>query len=190
MGSLREGVETLRKLSLIGVLAVAGQGSRSQIFIGLLLSVLSLCATIRLQPFKLAGDNHLKTAAEAATFLTMLAALMIKAGPQTGELTVGWFDAVLVLVFIVGLPAAFAATFVSKRDQMQDVLSLNTEHSSLIDQRRHAIQLFLLGVSSPAEMRLVSHYISNFDHHVNRHVQPLVCMCSCWHHVGHAFLLT
>ena len=42
-----EGLDMIRKLSMVGLLVVAGQGSLSQIFIGLCLSVSSLGAQIR-----------------------------------------------------------------------------------------------------------------------------------------------
>ena len=89
-----------------------------------MLTPLCVCCArkIRLSPYKLVEDNHLKAATEVVIFLTLLVALMLKTSAgdaSSGELlSVAMYDALLVLAFVVGLPVAFMATVLRKKGQM------------------------------------------------------------------------
>ena len=168
-----EGVDMLRKLSMVGLLVVAGQGSLSQIFFGLCLSVCSLGAQVHFEPYKHKQDNYLKLATEAAIFLTLLVALMIKAAPvgrgANEMLAITTYDVLLVSVFAAVLPAAFFLTVWSKQGQMKQALATGTSGDSTdVEKRRRAIKLFQLGIASGAEVRLLADCIGKLDFMVNQ----------------------
>ena len=138
----------IRKLAMVGLLVIAGQGSLSQIFVGLCMSVVSLGAQIRFEPYKQAQDNDLKLVTEAALFLTLLVALMLKAEPAgrgSGEmLSDTAYDILLVGVFAIVLPAAFVATVWSEQGQMRQALApANGDRAATnANERRRALKLF------------------------------------------------
>ena len=138
----------IRKLAMVGLLVIAGQGSLSQIFVGLCMSVVSLGAQIRFEPFKHPQDNYLKLVTEAAIFLTLLVAFALKAEPAgrgSGEmLSATAYDILLVGVFTVVLPAAFVATIWSEQGQMRQALGpANVDRAATdANERRRALKLF------------------------------------------------
>jgi hypothetical protein len=167
-----EGVDMLRKLAMVGLLVLCGQGSLSQIFIGLCISTTSLVAQTRLSPYKHWEDNHLKVATEVAIFLTLLVAMMLKAtateGTSTNELvSIASLDVLLVCVFVLGLPVAFIMTILRKRGQMRQAL-VPAPVNVPTEERRRAIRLFQLGIGSAAEVRVLADFIGKLDHMVNQ----------------------
>eukprot|EP01052_Picozoa_sp_SAG31_P004051 SAG31_NODE_163_length_21856_cov_7.550214_7_plen_156_part_00 len=137
----------IRKLAMVGLLVIAGQGSVSQIFVGLCLSVGSLGAQLRFAPYKHAQDNDLKLLTEVAIFLTLLVAFALKAEPARGSgelLSTTTYDILLVGLFAVVLPAAFVATVWSEQGQMRQALVLANADGAINDvsERRRAIKLF------------------------------------------------
>lgn len=165
-----ESIDMGRKLALVGLLVIAGQGSLSQIFIGICLSVASLIAQIKLGPYKHSEDNVFKAVTDAVVLVTLIVALMVKSTPvgqDTDELiSVSTYDNMLVLVFAVALPVAFAATLATKKSQLSLALTRPIDASATA-KRRNAVQLFQLGLASTSEVRLLADYIDKLEAKVN-----------------------
>ena len=172
-----EGLDMIRKLSMVGLLVIAGQRSLSQIFFGLLLSVGSLVAQVWFAPYKHMQDNYLKVVTDIALFLTLLVALMLKAelrGSGSGELmATASYDVLLVGVFAVVLPAAFLATVHSEQAQVRQALETKKSDEGSADStedadKRRAVKLFQLGIASGSEVRLLCDHIAKLDFIVNQ----------------------
>jgi hypothetical protein len=103
----------VRKLCLVGMLVVAGRGSVAQLFLAVVISFVTFSLQITLQPYKHWEDNLFKAAVEVHIFLLVSVALVLKclrygAGAADEEvLPVGFYDAVLIGSFVVGIPAGF-----------------------------------------------------------------------------------
>lgn len=163
----------LRKLSMVGLLVVAGQGSLSQIFIGLCLSICSLAATIVAQPYKHRQNNALKLATEVAILLTLLVALVRKAAPvgrgSDELLSSATYDFLLVGVYVGVLPVIFIWAIKIGQDQVQLALARCTSADPTeTEKRRRAVRLLQLGIASTAQVQLLSDYIGKLEYIVNK----------------------
>ena len=168
-----EGLDLLRKLAMVGLLVLAGQGSLSQIFIGLCLSVVTLGAQVYFEPYKHWQNNLLKLVTEAAIFLLLLVALVLKAAPvgrgPNELLSSEVYDVMLLGVFAGVVPGAFIWTVSSEQKQMRQALAANISGVNTdVDKRRRAIKLLQLGIASGAEVRLLSDYIGKLEYMVNK----------------------
>jgi hypothetical protein len=101
---------------------------------------------------------------------------------QNGEgaadevLPIGFYDAVLIVSFVVGLPLGFAVTICAKRKMIEQVLqeraTAGSENAGDDDDsvaaRRRAIQLLQLGLTTNEDMRLLTAYFAKLDAMVNK----------------------
>ena len=97
-----------------------------------------------------AEDNLLKTATEIAIYLTLLVALMLKTlradeSSKDELLLVGFYDWLLVGIFVIGLPCAFFATVAHKKGQMRAALAPaeETSKSAARQVKKHHIDSFV-----------------------------------------------
>eukprot|EP01052_Picozoa_sp_SAG31_P027783 SAG31_NODE_2629_length_5350_cov_2.286612_5_plen_713_part_01 len=156
-----EGYDMVRKLLLVGMLTLAGQGSTAQLFVGICISICSFAAQIRCQPYKHAEDNWFKTAIEMQILLTMIVALVLKniAGlaPDEVLLSRDFYDEFLTCAFIVLVPVCFVLTLLRKKWLLRHVLQYSeTADDPVTSARQHALQMLQLGISSDADVELLS----------------------------------
>jgi hypothetical protein len=186
-----EAVDMLRKLALVGMLVIAGRGSNSKLFVGLLISVTSLVVQVRLTPLKHWEDNQLKAVTEVAIFLTLLTGLMVAAARRADSqeyLSVSMYDTVLVVVLVGVLPTAFLATLLYKRRRVREALQSTGDAASDVEQmkqtlalenspsgeRRRVFRLFQLGIASVAEMQVLVDYVDKVESLVNTNTHVFI----------------
>jgi hypothetical protein len=182
-----EGYDMIRKLLLVGMLIVAGvhtndstdscasckpytissyhgaragQGSSAQLFVGLCISVACLAAQIRCEPYKHDEDNWFKTATEIQILLTLVVALILKSITAASEerLPKQFYDICLTCTFLLHIPVYFIFTLWQKRLQMNRVLRYSGSDDSSGAVKQQALQMLQLGISSDADVELLSSY--------------------------------
>ena len=174
----------VRKLCLVGMLVVAGRGSVAQLFLAVVISFTSFSLQVKLEPYKHWEDNLFKAAVEVHIFLLVSVALVLKClrygeGAADEVLPIGFYDAVLIGSFIVGIAAGFAATICAKRRMMEQVLqepaaAARVDNASDADAddsavaKRRAIRLLHLGLTTNEDMRLLTAYFAKLDAMVNK----------------------
>ena len=104
-------VEIVRKLLLTSCIIFVGDGTSSQVLVGLLVSIVSLSLHLSLQPFAENTDDHIQTMSLSVLVLAHIAGLALKVNIATED---GYnkvvFDAVLVALPIVAFVAGLWLT--------------------------------------------------------------------------------
>ena len=110
-----ESLDILRKLALVGLVVLAGQGSVEQI-----MSAAGLCFTftilqVHYRPYKIAADNQFRIVTEAQLFFVIQIAFALRSETGTGDgHNNSIFDWPLTISFVLCLPVGFILTVVSK----------------------------------------------------------------------------
>jgi hypothetical protein len=173
-----EGYDMIRKLMLVGMLVVVGRGSVAQLFLAVVISFVSFSLQINLQPYKHWEDNKFKAAVEVHIFLLVSIALVLKCLRAEGVaaeevLPTMFYDFVLVVSFLVSIPAGFVGTVYAKRAMMtqalqQQALPRGEGDDDSMAAKGRAIRLLQLGLTSNADMRLLTAYFTKLDAMVNK----------------------
>ena len=173
-----EGVDMVRKLLLVGVLAVAGRGSVSQLFVAAIVSCVSLVLQVYLSPYKHREDNVFKTVVEIHILLVVLIAPVLKSlqsdDAEAEVVPVAVYDALLVISFIASIIVGFVWTVCAKRSMMKAALreravtgtDSNDESSAKATQR--AIRLLRLGLTTNDDIRLLTVYFQTLENMVSK----------------------
>jgi hypothetical protein len=176
-----EGIDMLRKLSLVGLLVMCGRGSALQLFVGLLLSIVALLLQVHLQPFRHPEDNAFKTAVDANICLLIAVCFALRDLEQTEaseletvalkgsfELTAELLDAVLIGSFLVTIVGGFIWAVWRKQRAVRDLLRSWDETEDETATKRHALQLLNRGIVGNDHMKLLQEYFEEMDTMVNK----------------------
>lgn len=102
-----EVIEILRKLLLTGIIIFIDPGSTAQIFVACNISFFFFALQMACQPFFQSGNNHLKTAAEIQTFVTLLVSIVLRSELKGERLTRDHYDILLVVINLSLAPIPF-----------------------------------------------------------------------------------
>eukprot|EP01047_Picozoa_sp_COSAG01_P018071 COSAG01_NODE_971_length_12373_cov_114.625957_3_plen_2066_part_00 len=109
-----ESVDMLRKLTLVGLVVLAGRGSMAQNICSSMLSFFFFALHVKIWPMKMHEDNILRASCEFHVFLTILTAFVMKSDLSHESLGIDGYGNILILTFIVCVPGAFCATMLAK----------------------------------------------------------------------------
>jgi hypothetical protein len=141
-----EGVDMLRKLVVVGLLVLAGRGSATQLFLGIMVSVLALCLQIHYQPFRHDEDNVFKTMVDFNILLLMVMCLVLRnydihcaaVEPDPNRTSVtcihgdidlfdeSIYDWILVVSFFCSIGGGFCWSIDKKRKLMREIDTADT----------------------------------------------------------------
>eukprot|EP01051_Picozoa_sp_SAG22_P007310 SAG22_NODE_510_length_9598_cov_6.080114_4_plen_700_part_00 len=118
-----ESIDMLRKLIVVGILVVVDRGSVAQVTCAAMLSFAFSMLQFKIWPYKMTVDNRFKAAVEAQIFFTILIALLLKCNLDEEMVGEGFYDAVVVTMFMVNVPIAFVCTCVAKLNHGKELLA-------------------------------------------------------------------
>ena len=146
-----ESMDMLRKFSLLGLILFFERGSVNQIAVSLIISFFFMAAHLIAQPYKLASDNHFRTATELHVFLTIATGLVFRTdldNPFASQLAVDRsvdtqrlyeeeaqdrrsnYDAMLLVTFAIFVAGATVVTIVAKMTLVARAMASQTHQDS------------------------------------------------------------
>ena len=160
-----EAIDMLRKLTLVGLVLIAGRGSTFQLSVALVLSLSFLALHILTLPYKVTADNAFRAATELHVFIAISVALVYKTDLSLETVPAGAYDAVLFASFILLVPVAFVVTVIAKVRYMSQVVknALSTDNIPSTEVRRRAFELHVLGLSSDKEKQVLRRFIEGWS---------------------------
>jgi serine/threonine protein kinase len=168
-----ENFDMVRKLLLVGVLVLVERGSIAQIACAACLSVSFIMMHFKLWPYKLSADSVFKALVEVQIFATVLAALVLKedlSGEVAGK---GFYDLVLITLFIANVPTAFAYTVVAKVQYARKLLSemQRTDEFQLsrTEVAMQALARHQAGLGSTEDVQILRSYFSGLRAYAGRY---------------------
>eukprot|EP01047_Picozoa_sp_COSAG01_P025164 COSAG01_NODE_1577_length_9847_cov_11.543394_9_plen_1234_part_00 len=146
-----ESLDLLRKLTLVGLVVLVGQGSVLQICSAAAFSNVFLILQVHLRPYKNDMDNNYRLLTEAHLFLVLVAAFALHSDETDKSMqhssTLDW---ILALTFVLCVPAGFMVTVVTKLRHTSVVM---TAHGHCA-----AFQRLRLGLASSQDRNLMVTY--------------------------------
>jgi len=127
-----ESVDMIRKMTLVGVVVLAGRGSVAQIAFGSVMSFLFFSLHVKIWPMKSHEDNMFRMAAELHVFWVITVAFVLKSDLTREIVKAEFYDWVLVISFAICIPIGFVVTVLSKlyRAQSAGVLGVGAIHAT------------------------------------------------------------
>ena len=155
----------LRKLTLVGLVLVAGRGSTFQLSIAIVMSLLFFAVHILTLPYKVMADNAFRAATELHVFIAIAVALIHKTDLSMETVTADAYVAALFISFILLVPVAFVASIFAKVRHMSQVVenALSTDEIPAIEVRRRAFELNMLGLGSDKEKEVLRRFINGWS---------------------------
>ena len=167
-----EAVDMLRKLSIVGLLVMVGEGSLAQLFCGSAISFFFFALHVKLQPYRHDEDNVFRTGTEIFLFFMMTVALVLKGLDNASEETItrGYYDVFLCVLFFGTVPVAFAMAVTRKYKVMEEFMRLPLDQSMTDDlqAKRHALKLLQLGLASNSHRELLTAHFQELDRMFNK----------------------
>jgi hypothetical protein len=117
-----EAVDMLRKLTLVGLVVLAGRGSVAQNMCSSIFSFFFFALHVKMWPMKMVEDNILRASCEFHVFWTITTAFVMKSDLSHESLKAKDYDDALLLTFVLCVPGAFCATMFSKYRRTRNVV--------------------------------------------------------------------
>ena len=151
-----EPLEMMRKLLLVGVSVLVGQGSVWQMVICIVSTFGFFALHLAVRPFRLWQDTFLRLLCEANMFLFVLSGLIYQLPPTENERfsaedssVISW---VLILCLVLLIPVAFIGAIISKLDLLCELDGqMETEDSDAATHKR--FQRAALGLASEKDIK-------------------------------------
>ena len=169
-----EPIDLLRKLVLVGLLAVVDKGSAAQCWAGIILSFGFFALHVKTLPFRYWEDNLLKGMVEAHVFVVLLFALTLKVDLQGESLDSDMYDTITTVSCVIMVPGTAIVTMILKCTLTDDAWR-GVQQSTGSDERsmrlQMAFQRFLRARETPEDRSLLQAlYAGELD-----------ALESCWH---------
>lgn len=152
-----EAMDLLRKLALVGVVAIAGRGSAFQVVIGATFSFVFFSMHVSSKPYKIEHDNHFRTATEIHTFFVMLTAFLLRLddhqGLESEFASLDDYDWALVISCVILVPVAFIWTIVAKLKFVKRVQNETWSGSKSDHVVKQQIDRFILGLADEEDIK-------------------------------------
>ena len=167
-----EPIDLLRKLVLVGMLAVVDKGSIAQIWAGIILSFCFFALHVKTLPFRYWEDNLLKGLVEAHIFVVLLFALTLKLDFHGESLNADDYDLLVTGSGVLMVPVAAVVCVALKCTRTEDLGGLEKESGDARSARLQlAFQRYLKARETPEDRSLLQAlYASELD-----------ALQDCWH---------
>ena len=161
-----EPIDLLRKLLLVGMLAVVERGSVAQVLAGLLCSFVFFALHIKSWPFRHPQDNILKACMEAHIFLVLQLVLTMKTDLHGEALLPGDYDMLTLVSFLVLVPGGVFVCISHKCFQYVrgDKHDDNSTHDTRL---RSAFKRYLKACDTEQDRKLLSAEFKKLEEEVN-----------------------
>ncbi len=167
-----EGIDMVRKMSLVGLLVVAGRGTVLQLYLAIFVAAAALSSQIYFQPYKHNIDNLFKITVEVSLFITVVTALATY-GLSQGEMRTfedhEYENAVLIydIVLLGSVVSIFVMFCLSIRSKWQMLCTVFGDSESglrlAFPKQRRAMSLLQLGLTTPSDMKVLSEYFAKLE---------------------------
>jgi len=127
-----ESVDMLRKLTLVGLVVLAGRGSVAQNMASSIVSFFFFALHVKTWPMKMAEDNILRATCEFHVFWTITTAFVMKSDLSHERLDPEFYDWALLITGFFCVPFTFVVAMISKHKRYRDVPSADLTAPSAI----------------------------------------------------------
>ena len=116
----------LRKLTLVGLIVLAGRGSVAQLSAAIVLAFFFFALHVKYWPMKSEEYNFFRSAAEIHVFFTITCSFIFKSDLSHEVVSENVYDWVLFITFILALPVGFVICVACKllRAQHEGILEI------------------------------------------------------------------
>eukprot|EP01046_Picozoa_sp_COSAG06_P017088 COSAG06_NODE_1150_length_10499_cov_45.337115_1_plen_1808_part_00 len=105
---LWEGIDMIRKLTIIGMLSLVSPGSTFQICVGILTGFLFFAGHVAIRPYRHWEDNFFKATTELHLFFMMVLVIALKTDLASEKaFSVAFYDRVVFVLWMILVPGAF-----------------------------------------------------------------------------------
>jgi hypothetical protein len=171
----------LRKLTLVGMLAVVERGSVAQVWAGLMTSFIFFALHVKSWPFRHQQENILKACTEAHVFVVLLFVLTMKTDLHGEILVPGDYDLITFYLFLLMVPGAAIACVTHKwatvmRAKVVDDKGTGTQRL------KAAFQRYLKALDTAADRTLLSAYFTKLEDEINGSFHVFISVrrsCTC-----------
>ena len=118
-----QSIDMLRKLTLVGLVVLAGRGSVAQNMCSSIVSFFFFALHIKMWPMKMTEDNILRATCEFHVFWTITTAFVMKSDLSHERLEEAFYDDALLITGVLFVPVTFIWAMYSKWKRYKEVPS-------------------------------------------------------------------